>query len=365
MNILEKAMEMERCGKSVIHLEVGEPGMEPPETAVSATIDALRKGFSRYTHSLGLWELREEIAHYYRKKYGVSVAPERVVVSSGSSPLLFAIVSSLVDPGDEVIVTDPGYPCYANIVEFLGGVARRVPLKKEDGFQLDVDKVRSIIDSRTKAIVVASPANPTGVTMDPSSMRKISELGIPVISDEIYHGLVYEGEERTFLEFMEDAIVINGFSKRFSMTGWRLGFAIVPEEFVPNVQKIQQNVIISASSFSQWGGIPVLKDETYVSRVREIFRRKRDFVLSLLSKYGLDPGYRPNGAFYVYMDLGEFTSDSYELSLSLLEKKGVAVTPGIDFGDSGKSFIRIAYTAPEDVLEEGVKRIAEFLEESC
>ncbi len=362
MDVLEKALSMEREGRKIIHLEVGEPGLDPPASAVSSTVEALERGFSRYTHSLGIPELREEIALFYRKTYGVSVDPSQVVVSSGSSPILFMVFSALIDPGDEVIVTDPGYPCYSNVIEFLGGVPRRVPLSKEDGFQLDLDKVKSIVGGKTRAIVVASPANPTGVVMDESILEELSKIGITIVSDEIYHGLVYEGKERSILEFTENAVVINGLSKRFSMTGWRLGYAISPPDLVPALQRIQQNVLISASSFSQWGGVHALREaDTYLPRVKEEFSRRREVALSCLKKEGIDIGYTPGGAFYVYIDLRDVVSDSYKFSLDLLKAEGVAVTPGLDFGPSGKGFIRITYAASEDEIKEGISRLSKFI----
>ncbi len=362
MDILERAFEMEVKGREIFHLEVGEPDFPTPPPVNKRAYRAMEEGFTHYTHSLGIRELRETISEYYSKRYRVDISPSNIVISSGSSPLLFMVFSALLDPGDEVIITDPSYPCYANVVEFIGGIVRRIPIRREDNFQLDVDRVKKLIGKRTKAIVLASPSNPTGVTVDDRVFEELSSIGVTIISDEIYHGLVYEGSERSVLEFTDNAVVINGFSKRFAMTGWRLGYMIAPEDLVGAIQRIHQNILISAGSFVQWGGVAALKDcLSYAEDMKKSFDERRKLTLSLLEDEGINVGYRPVGAFYVYLDLGDYIDDSYQFSLSLLNEKGVAVTPGIDFGPSGKKFIRISYATSKDNIEKGIKLLADYL----
>ena len=365
MDILERALEMERSGRRIYHLEVGEPDFDTPEPIVRAAIRALEKGYTHYTHSLGILELRETIAEFYREHYSVDVDPGRVIVSSGSSPLLFLVFASILNPGDQVVVADPSYPCYANALEFLGCTVRRIPLSREDGYQVDVDRIKAVIrDGRAKAVVLGSPSNPTGVLVDPEIFKSLGEMGLIVVSDEIYHGLVYEGREKSALEVLEDAIVVGGFSKRFAMTGWRLGYAILPKDLVEAVQRVQQNLIISANSFVQWGGIAALREAIeHAEKMREIFNERRLLALSILKKGGIEIGYNPIGAFYIYLDLPEVIEDSYTFSLELLEKKGVAVTPGIDFGPSGRTAIRISYANSEEHIKKGLKLLLEYIQE--
>ena len=365
MDILERALEMERAGRKIYHLEVGEPDFDTPKPIVKAAINALERGYTHYTHSLGILELREAIAEFYKEHYGVDVDPGRIIVSSGSSPILFLIFASILNPGDQVVVTDPSYPCYANALEFLGCTVRRIPLSKENGYQVDIERIKTVVkDGKAKAVVLGSPSNPIGVLVGPETFKALGELGLAVVSDEIYHGLVYEGREKSALEVLEDAIVVGGFSKRFAMTGWRLGYAILPEDLVGAVQRVQQNLIISANSFVQWGGIAALKEAVeHAEKMREVFNRRRLLALSILKEGEIDVGYNPVGAFYIYLDLPEVIEDSYSFSLKLLEKKGVAVTPGIDFGPSGKTAIRISYANSEEHIEKGLKLLLEYIQE--
>jgi len=269
MDVLERAHELAKQGRDIIHLEIGEPDFPTPACICEAAKEAISKGETHYTHSLGLLELREAISEHYHDKYGVSVDPGRILVTSGTSPALFMVFSALLEAGDEIIMTDPHYPCYPNFAEFLGAVPSRVRGYEEDGFQLRPEAVKGFqlrpeavkkkIGPKTRAILINSPSNPTGNLLSKDRMAEIAQLGPPIISDEIYHGLVYGEKEHSILEFTDNAFVLNGFSKNFAMTGWRLGYLIAPPEFIRPMQKVQQNFFISAGSISQWAGIAALK----------------------------------------------------------------------------------------------------------
>ncbi|MBW1851774.1 MAG: aminotransferase class I/II-fold pyridoxal phosphate-dependent enzyme, partial [Deltaproteobacteria bacterium] len=239
MEVLERAHELERQGRHIIHLEVGEPDFSTPKSICEAGARAIENGATHYTHSLGLIEFREAICQHYLEKYGVHFGPERVVVTSGSSPALFMMISALLEPGDEIIISDPHYPCYPNFAKFIGAKPVFVEVYEEDAFQLRPEEIKKKIGPRTKAIIINSPSNPTGNLLSAERIKEIATLGLPVISDEIYHGLVYGQKEHSILEFSEDAFVVNGFSKLYAMTGWRLGYIVAPIDFVRALQKIQ------------------------------------------------------------------------------------------------------------------------------
>jgi aspartate/methionine/tyrosine aminotransferase len=361
MEILERAQALERSGADIIHLEVGEPDFDTPSNAIEAGIEALRSGRTHYTHSLGISPLRESIARHFAKDYGVEISPDRVVVTPGSSPALLLAFATLLDPGDELCVTDPGYACYPNIARMLGCPVRSVAVGAESGFAYDPATLRSTITRRTKAIVVNSPANPTGTLTPPEVLKELAELGVPVVSDEIYHGLVYEGEAHSMLEFDPDAFVVSGFSKRFAMTGWRLGYLIVPPAYLRQVQALQQNVIISASDFGQWAALAVLDEHEDVEAMRLAFDERRRFLVDALPSIGLEVPVRPNGAFYVFADARPFSNDSLSFAIELLDATGVAVTPGVDFGSRGEGFIRFSYATGIDRIRVGVERLGQYL----
>lgn len=361
MEILERAHALEARGHDVVHLEVGEPDFDTPAVARSAGIDAIDSGRTHYTHSLGLPALRDGIAARYAREHDVTVDPDRVVVTLGSSAALLLCFAALLDPGDEVIVSDPGYACYPNIARTLGASARAVPVRAEDAFVYDPDAVAAAITDRTKAIVVNSPANPTGTITPPDTLAALAGSGLPLVSDEIYHGLVYEGSVTTALAVSDDAFVVNGFSKRYAMTGWRLGYAIVPPEHLRTVQAMQQNLFISASDFGQHAAAAALTADGDVEAMRVRFDERRRFLLDALPKIGLDVPARPQGAFYVFADARPYTDDSLAFANAILDEVGVAVTPGVDFGRRGEGFIRVSYATALDRIEEGVRRLEKFL----
>ena len=254
MDVLEKAMEMSKLGEDVIHLEVGEPDFDTPPNILNAGIEALKKGKTHYTSSVGIPELRWAVSSYHKRFYDVDIDPDNVIITSGSSPAIFLSLASILDPGDEIILSDPHYACYPNFINFLGAIPRFVRIYPEDGFELDPDSVKAAVTKQTKAILINSPSNPTGTLIKPENMKKLTDIGVPIISDEIYHGLVYEGQEHSILEFTDNAFVVNGFSKLFAMTGWRLGYVISPAQCVRPIQKMSQNFFISAADFIQYRG---------------------------------------------------------------------------------------------------------------
>ena len=357
MDILEAANAMDT---PVIHLEVGEPDFDTPSCIQAAAIKAMQAGRTHYTHSLGIPELREAIARHYQTTYGVSVDPGQVLVTAGSSPALLIAFGVLLDAGSEIILTDPYYACYPNFAAFIDARPRFIPTRG-DGFQLVPDTVKAAMTPRTRAVLVNSPANPTGVCLDAEHMRGLSELGLPIISDEIYHGLVYEGEQHTMLEFTDNAIVIGGFSKAYAMTGWRLGWAVFPKDLIRPAQKIQQNLIICAPAMAQWAGVAALDQAGEdVERMRLVFARRREVMLEELAASGLEVEVRPNGAFYVLVNMEAVTDDSYRLAFDILKHTGVGVTPGKDFGPATARSIRFSYANSETNIREGVRRVGEY-----
>jgi len=363
MDVLEKAQEFERMGERVIHLEVGEPDFDTPECIKEACLRAIREGKTHYTHSLGLVELREAIAEDYWKKYRVKVSPEQILVASGTSPVLLLLFSALLEPGDEVILSNPYYPCYPNIIQFADGSPVYVDVMEKEGFQYLPEMIEEKLNSRVKGIVINSPSNPTGNVMESERMRKIVGLGIPIISDEIYHGLVYQGEAHSILEFTDQAFVINGFSKLYAMTGWRLGYVIAPKEFVRPMQKIQQNLFISACSFAQWGALAGLKEaEEDVQRMKEVYDRRRRVIIPKLRELGFGITVEPTGAFYVLANAKKFSQDSYRLAFSILNEAKVGVAPGIDFGTNAEGYLRFCYANSLENIEEGMARLKKYLE---
>lgn len=363
MDVLEKAHEMERKGIHIIHLEVGEPDFETPECVKRAAYKALEDGHTHYTHSMGLVELREAISEYYHETYSVSVHPDRIVITSGTSPGMFTLFAVLLDAGDEVIISDPHYACYPNFIRFMQGVPTTVPVYEEDGFQFRAEAIREKITDRTKAIFINSPSNPTGNLLSADRMKEIATLSPIIISDEIYHGLVYEGKEHSILEFSDNAFVLNGFSKLYAMTGLRLGYMIAPQAFIRPIQKIQQNFFISANSMVQMSGIAALKEAGEdVKRMKEIYNERRKFMIQRLREIGLGITVEPTGAFYVFANAKHISTDSYQLAFDILEKAHVGVTPGIDFGKNGEGYLRFSYANSLENIAEGLNRLEKYFQ---
>jgi len=364
MDVLERAHEMERQGTDVIHLEVGEPDFDIPPCIKAAACKALEEGHTHYTHSMGMVELREAICDYYLRTYNVSVNPDQVVIGSGTSPVMFSLFAVLLEKDDQVIISDPHYACYPNFIRFMEGEVVTVPVYEEDGFQYRTSAIREKITEKTKGIFINSPSNPTGNLLSESRMKEIAELGPYVISDEIYHGLVYEGREHSILEFTDNAFVFNGFSKLYAMTGLRLGYMIAPKPFIRSIQKIQQNFFISPNSMVQRAGIIALRDSgDDVARMKQIYNERRKFMIRRLREMGLGITVEPTGAFYVFANAKHISNDSYKLSFDILEKAHVGVTPGIDFGKNGEGYLRFSYANSLENIEEGMNRLERYFQE--
>jgi aspartate/methionine/tyrosine aminotransferase len=285
-----------------------------------------------------------------------------VVITSGTSPAMFLMFAALLDAGDEVVVSDPRYACYSNFIKFLQGIPVTVPVYEEDGFQYRPGAIQDKIAARTKAIVINSPSNPTGNLLSESRMRAIAEFSPYIISDEIYHGLVYEGQEHSILEFTDHAFVLNGFSKLYAMTGFRLGYLIAPQAFIRPIQKIQQNFFICASSVAQMAGIAALENAAEdVARMKAIYDERRQFIVKRLRELGFGITVEPTGAFYVFANAKHISNDSYRLAFDILEKARVGVTPGIDFGDNGEGYLRFSYANSIENIAEGLNRIERYL----
>jgi len=360
MEVAERAFALERDGARVIHLELGEPDFDPPREAVEACSRALHAGETNYTDSRGIPELREAVAAEKSARAGVHVGAERVLVTSGTSPAMLLVFGLLVEPGAELLIPTPHYPCYPNFVRFCGGVPRFVPTDPKDGFQIDVDAVRDAIGPRTAGIVLGSPANPTGAVQSAATLAALAELGVPLVSDEIYDGLVFEGGRApSALAASDQVFVLDGFSKRYAMTGFRLGFAIAPAAALRPLQVMQQNLFISCNHFVQRAGLAALAHGEPTRRAMlDAYARRRDLLVGGLRALGFEIPVLPAGAFYVFADARRFGRDSRKLAFDLLERAHVAVTPGVDFGAAGEGFLRFTLSAPDAAIEEALARLA-------
>ncbi len=364
MEVLEKAAEMERQGIDVVHLEVGEPDFAVPPCVSKAVQQAFEEGRTHYTHSLGDGELRDEIARKYKREYGVDILPDQILVTSGSSPAILLTLGVLCENGDEVIISDPGYACYAGFIRFIDAKTVRVPVYEEDGFQYRPEIIQQKITGRTKAVMINSPMNPTGNLLSLEVMRELSAFNIPIVSDEIYHGLVYGDKAHSILEVTSNAFVLGGFSKLYAMTGLRLGYVIAPREYVRSMQKMQQNLFICASSTAQRAGLEALRSaDKDVERMRETYDKRRIYLIHRLKSMGFSIKVEPTGAFYVFVNVKHLTNDSYKLAFDILEKAHVGVTPGIDFGENGEGFIRFSYANSIENIEKGMNRLENYLKE--
>jgi aspartate/methionine/tyrosine aminotransferase len=365
MDILEKANEMALSGiDDIIHLEVGEPDFDMPKCVVESVQEALNKGLTHYTHSLGDKELRQELAKKYKQEYGVLIDPDCIVLTSGSSPALLMALMVLCESGGEVILSNPGYACYANFVYACGGIPVEVPLSAEDGFQYHIEEIKKVVTEKTRAIFINSPMNPTGTLLSSEMMQELANLNIPILSDEIYHGLVYEGETHSMREFTEDCFVFNGFSKRYAMTGMRLGYLIFPKQYLRQIQTMAQSFFICAPSVSQYAAIAALrKADEEVEEMRKKYNERRVFLIQRLREIGFKIHVEPQGAFYVFADARHLTKDSYHFAIEILEQTHVGVTPGIDFGSRGEGFIRFSYANSIENIAEAMDRIEKYLKE--
>ena len=364
MDVLSRAHALEAQGRRVLHMEIGEPDFTAPAPVVEAGVRALRDGRTAYTATLGLPALRDAISAHYRVRFGLDVPGSRIAVTSGASGGLLTVAALYVDAGDEVLVPDPGYPGYRHFVRAFEGVARALPVGAAQNFQPTLEMVRAAWGTRTKGLLLGSPSNPTGTLIDGEELHRIAayvaDQGGVLLVDEIYQGLVYGTEPATALGLPGEVVIINSFSKYFCMTGWRLGWVVVPAGAVRGFEKLAQHLFISAPSAAQHAAVAAFQPESLsvLEERRREFARRRDFLLPELRKAGLAIPAEPHGAFYVYADCG---GDSKAFARDLLESEAVAATPGADFGaNQTQRYVRFAYTRSMADIEEAALRIARF-----
>ena len=364
MDVLSRAQALERAGRRVVHMEIGEPDFTAPAPVVEAGIRALRDGRTAYTATLGLNSLREAIAAHYEKKFSVKVEPSRIAITAGASGGLLTVAALYVDAGDEILVPDPGYPGYRHFVRAFEGVAKVLPVSAQSDFQPTLEMVRAAWGPRTKGLLLGSPSNPTGTLISRSELGRIADFiagrGGVLMVDEIYQGLVYGLEPWSALGLPGEVVLINSFSKYFCMTGWRLGWVVLPQDALRGFEKLAQHLFISAPAAAQHAAVSAFEPESLsvLEQRRGEFAKRRDFLVPALKKAGLSIPAEPHGAFYVYADCG---GNARVFARDLLEKEAVAATPGVDFGANGtERFVRFAYTRSMDDLQEAARRIARF-----
>jgi aspartate/methionine/tyrosine aminotransferase len=368
MSLLARARELEAQGRSIVHMEIGEPDFPTPRPIVEAGLRALEMGDIHYTSALGLSELRAAIADFYCHRYGIEISPRRVIVTPGASGALLLAMGVLLSPGDQVLMNDPGYPCYRNLARVMEGKPIAIPVGPESNYQLTPELIERHWTARTVAVMLASPSNPTGALIAGETLQTIIETVLArsgaLIVDEIYHGLVYEASAPTALSFHDSAFVINSFSKYFGMTGWRLGWLIAPEPYLDDLNKLAQNIFLAPSTIAQRAALAAFRPETIsvLEARRREFQARRDYLLPALAELGFEIPKTPEGAFYVYAGCRQLTSDSFRFADELLERTGVALTPGLDFGLHGAAtHVRFAYTTSLPNLREGIERLRAHL----
>ncbi len=368
MDVLARARQLENQGVDVVHMEIGEPDFDTPSPIIEAGIRALQDGHTHYTPALGLWELRQAIAAFYRQRFAVTVDPQCIVITPGASGALLLALGVIADRDQKILMADPGYPCNRHFVRFLEGKASSIPVSANERYQLTADLVARYWDSDTVAALIATPANPTGGVVSGPQMAAMAQVarerGGVLLVDEIYQGLVYDQQSVSALAWANDVFVINSFSKYFCMTGWRLGWLVVPEAYLDPINKLAQNIFLAASTPAQYAALAAFAPETIslLEQRRREFQERRDFLLPALRALGFKVPVIPDGAFYLYADAADLTDDSYRFAVELLNTAGVAITPGIDFGThKAKTHVRFAYTTSLARLHEGVERIARFL----
>ncbi|MGB0713998.1 MAG: pyridoxal phosphate-dependent aminotransferase [Gammaproteobacteria bacterium] len=368
MELMGRAQALEAQGRDIVHLEVGEPDFDSPPGVIAAGIEALERGDTHYTVARGLPELRESIAAWYEGQFGLSVDPARIMVTPGASGALHLVTGVLTEPGHNLLMADPGYPCNRNFVRLFEGEARTIAVGPESAYQLDADRIRAHWDEKTCGALISTPSNPTGTRVSARALGEIDQLiqarAGSLIVDEIYQHLVYGAKPETALALGEHVFVVNSFSKYFGMTGWRLGWVVAPEMAIREMEKLAQNIFLAPSTLAQRAALACFEPDTLdvLEQRREAFRERRDFLLPALKDLGFGVPVEPEGAFYIYADCSRFGTDAYSLCGRLLEEAGVACTPGLDFGthQSG-GHIRFAYTVGLDRLAEGVDRMARWI----
>lgn len=368
MALLARANELQADGHDVIHLEIGEPDFTTAAPIVAAGQAALANGHTRYTAARGLPQLREAISGFYAQRYGVNIDPQRILITPGGSGALLLASSLLVDPGKHWLLADPGYPCNRHFLRLVEGAAQLVPVGPEVRYQLNADLVERYWDQDSVGALVASPANPTGTLLSRDELaglsRALRERGGHLVVDEIYHGLTYGVDAASVLEVDDDAFVLNSFSKYFGMTGWRLGWAVLPDALLRPVEKLAQNLFIAPPTPAQHAALAAFKPATLalLDQRRDQFMARRDLLLPALRGFGFDIPVTPQGAFYIYAGCGRFADDSSAFCLRLLDEAGVAATPGLDFGrHTARTHLRFAYTTSRERLEQAIARLGRLL----
>ncbi|MGD8957277.1 MAG: aminotransferase class I/II-fold pyridoxal phosphate-dependent enzyme [Chromatiaceae bacterium] len=370
MEILGRARAMEAQGRDVVHLEIGEPDFVSPQPVIDAAHQALRAGFTHYTPATGLSSLRETLAGYYRRRFGESVDPRRILVTPGASGALQLVLAALINPGDRVLHTDPGYPCNRHLVSLFGGVPVPLAVTVDSGYRVTESALSAAMSDGAAALMLASPANPTGNLIPLDHLGTLNRLlcehdDAVLICDEIYQGLQYDCPAQTALSLRaENVVVINSFSKFFGMTGWRVGWAVVPDLLVEPMERLAQNLFLAAPTLAQHAALAAFSESgmEILEARRQAFQARRDYLYSAVVDLGFVVGPRPAGAFYIYADASGFTDDSLIFCEQLLESAGVAITPGHDFGSHRAAhYVRFAYTTGQERLELGVERLRRFI----
>ena len=368
MELLQRAKQLEAAGRDIIHMEIGEPDFPTPPTVIEAAVNHLESGQVKYTPACGLPELRENIAAFYRSRHEVAVSKERIFVTPGASGAFLLALGISLNPGEELLMADPCYPCNSNFVKLFDGIPRSIPVNSDTNYQLTADMIQQNWNPATKGVVIASPSNPTGTLISDAVFKAAIEtterLSGCFYSDEIYHGLVYGKPAPTALAYSDNVFVINSFSKYFGMTGWRIGWLIVPDEYIEAAEKLAQNIFISAPSNSQYAALAAFETGTLaeLEKRRAEFAARRDFLYDGLISLGFKIPVKPEGAFYIYADCSRFTEDSFRFACDLLEAEGVAITPGKDFGSHlAHQHVRFAYTASIDRMDQAIGRMERFI----
>ena len=363
MEILEEAQKLEGSGKEIIHLEIGEPTQEVDEKIVKNGLKALKEKKYKYSSSLGIPELRKLISEDYKTNFNLNIEPERIILTSGSSAAILLAILSSTKINEEIIIIDPHYPCYPQIIKILGRGIKIFKTFETENYQIDVNMLKKIISNKTKSLIINSPANPTGVSQSDIILKKLSKLNIQIISDEIYQGLSIDYPLNTILKHdPTNSIVVNGFSKYYSMTGWRLGYLIMPKRLIRYAQKLQQNMFICAPTISQHAAIGCYKiSKKNKDLLIKNYKKNRDFLIKELRRMNISVNYKPDSAFYIFCDMSNYTKNSLNLCKDILDKVGLALAPGIDFGKDYKKFIRISYASTFSDIKKGMILLDSYL----
>jgi (5-formylfuran-3-yl)methyl phosphate transaminase len=365
MGIVDEAARLERTGRAVIHLEKGELDLDTPDLVKELAIDALRANRTRYSHSTGLPELRQAICDYYARRYGVDVAPDQVIVNAGSSAAMLELFLALLEPGDEVVVPDPGYPAYPSLVQAARGRIVRAP-SADAGFAYTAELAGSYCSAATKAIIINFPSNPVGDLAGPAELRAFADLGPLIVADEVYHGLAFDDISHSILEYTTEAVAVGSFSKSFAMTGWRLGYIIVPRWLVPTVTRLHENVFVGTNTFVQWAAVGALEQaEVIQGLIRDELVRRHECLSAGLSRLGLRSVRVPHGGFYVFTRQPTGTGSSAQFAADLLDRTHVAITPGSEFGLGSEGCVRFSMSASVPQITEGLTRLDQFLREGA